>query len=296
MPPDVGKIVSDNSDSPRPTQGELSPKTDSKRTDRLLKTDSKEHKSKADSKEKPLLGFSLVAGYGDDSEEEDEVAPSPNSPLAITLSFPNNPPLAGHSTLFPIAAPIDPKQFDSVKAETTKDGSMEPKAFQRKRRIGIDLVNVPKKPREDGSPRLGFGFKSAGGDSSEHPGCGKDKLENVKSEYLGFKSAGFEIPGQGSKSELAGQSASESKDGSGDGTTNSVSDGSGNGYLGFKSGGVLFGKEDASPQRKDETLIKDIEESRETLKEKLDFLNEGRDEASPVQVMIIQLEVGSNKE
>lgn len=99
-----------------------------------------------------------------------------------------------HSTLFPITKPIDVKDFmehqeqEKVKEETTQKADfVDVKAFQRKRRIGIDLVNNSKKPKEDneeGLERKGFGFSSEGAKTNTYPGFQKGGVLFVKSDVL----------------------------------------------------------------------------------------------------------------
>lgn len=75
-------------------------------------------------------------------------------------------------------------------------------------------------------------------------------------------------------------------------------------YLGFKSGGVMFGKNEEapeSPKNKDGDVGKEgkneageFEETKTMLCEKLAFLSEGHATVSPVQTMMIQVEVRLN--
>lgn len=74
-------------------------------------------------------------------------------------------------------------------------------------------------------------------------------------------------------------------------------------YLGFKSGGVMFVKNEEIPSKdKEEKSIEDVtkenklssvefDETKTTLCEKLTFLSEGHSAVSPVQTMMIQVEV-----
>lgn len=75
-------------------------------------------------------------------------------------------------------------------------------------------------------------------------------------------------------------------------------------YLGFKSGGVMFGKtetteptinESAVEEKKEDSSEKAIflefADAKTTLSEKLAFLSEGHQAVSPVQTMLIQAEV-----
>lgn len=189
---------------------------------------------------KSLTGFSLVAGYGDSEEEQEEME-------EIDKKDPENS--ISHSTLFPITKPIDIKQFtDTLKVEQHSDPQtpevINNKAFQRKRRIGVNLVNIKKKPKPD-----------------ENNSSDKD---NSQRQGLGFS------------------------------ITN---------YPGFKSGGVLFSKGDQPDHRNneikpndsksddDENSVESLEETRVKLSEKLTFLSEGKEAASAIQIMLIQLEV-----
>lgn len=139
-------------------------------------------------------------------------------------------PKISHSTLFPIQPTIDVEQFVEPKpAERLKedDAPLDAKAFQRKRRIGIEVPDrVVIKP------------------------------EQGKKEYIGFKSGGVML---GTVEAPAAAETVGTKPPEGDGD--------------------------------DETLLEKVNESKETLGEKLQFLSEGREPASPVQIMMIQLEV-----
>lgn len=194
-------------------------------------------------------GFLLVAGYGGESEEEQEE-------LVSTTS---------HSTLFPIVEPVDVSQFTNKKDDVTKNSpeleasdNVDMKAFQRKRRIDVPFINTTKK---------------------------KAKLkESLISEIEEDKNT---------ESTIANKSVQ---------------------YPGFTSGGVLFNKEEIDKSKEPVTLTKDnekdvtenlvevndvnintikgdIEKNKDTLKEKLTFLNEGRDTATIIQTMLIQMKV-----
>ncbi|KAJ8976330.1 hypothetical protein NQ317_010097 [Molorchus minor] len=110
-------------------------------------------------KEKKLVaGPSLVAGYSD-SEEEHE-----NEEIKSIFSIAPEPEKVSHSTLFPITKPIDVKDFiqpsTDVKSKSPTN-DFDSKAFQRKRRIGVALVNTAKKKddvEDTVSERKGFGF------------------------------------------------------------------------------------------------------------------------------------------
>nr|XP_022910971.1 formin-binding protein 4-like [Onthophagus taurus] len=176
----------------------------------------------------PKIGVSLVPGYGDDSEDELETTPN----------------VLETKTLFPAAKNIENSsnsnsndanhvEFNTIidKSSTEKkfndqdNFEIDAKAFQRKRRIGISLVNTKRKVDGD----------------------------EVKNEE-GVKKVE---------------------------------------YPGFKSGGILFGdekKEEIEVKVDDDDLVKEINETKNTLEEKLKFLSEGHPPALPVQVMIIQME------
>lgn len=75
-------------------------------------------------------------------------------------------------------------------------------------------------------------------------------------------------------------------------------------YLGFKSGGVMFGKTETTEQTTNERaaektkedsgeklIFLEFEDAKMTLSEKLAFLSEGHPAVSPVQTMLIQAEV-----
>ncbi|CAH0558740.1 unnamed protein product [Brassicogethes aeneus] len=201
------------------------------------------------SKENPIGGFSLVAGYSDSEDDENE---------EVKSIFPIQQPIieskVSHSTLFPITKPIDVKDFlntphveEKPEQETKAENELvDTKAFQRKRRIGISLVNNIKKPKEEN--------------------------EEDEGEKKGF-----------------GSSANEKKE--------SV-------YAGFKKGGVMFVKSDDLPgskleitktqenpkEKNSESDQKHVVNLYNVLKGKLTFLNEGRPEVSPVQIMLIQAE------
>ncbi|XP_008199606.1 formin-binding protein 4 [Tribolium castaneum] len=182
---------------------------------------------------KEISGFSLVAGYSDSDEEQEESNHKPN----FLIGPPPQENKVSHSTLFPATKPIDVKDFaESPKIIGEGDEGFDSKAFQRKRRIGVALINTGKKTViDDDNERKGLGFSndSNSGENSSSP------------------------------------------------------------YPGFKSGGVMFVKADVLNPTSTEEKAEDcslIEETYTTLKEKLGFLSEGREEVSPVQVMLIQVE------
>lgn len=137
-------------------------------------------------------------------------------------------PKVSHSILFPIQPTIDAELFvDPKPAERLKEDEapLDSKAFQRKRRIGIEVPD-----------RIVI------------------KPEPAKKEYIGFKSGGVML---GTVEAPAAAETVATPEGDGD----------------------------------DKALLEKVNESKETLGEKLQFLSEGREPASPVQIMMIQLEV-----
>lgn len=216
-----------------------------------IKDINQKHNSKKEKKD--VTGFSLLAGYGDSEEEDDDAKSTAVQPI-------ENKEL--HSTLFPISKPIDIAQFNEAEPEAEGLKIQNSRAFQRKRRIGIE-----------------FAMKKVNLESNVFP---KLDILDTDRQGLGFKSDqenGQEISKCDTKTD----------------------------YLGFKSGGVMFVKSDAAspvvePEQKDEIIqentdeskneiMKKIEHTHKTLNEKLTFLSEGREPASPVQVMVIQMEV-----
>ncbi|KAF2879202.1 hypothetical protein ILUMI_26957 [Ignelater luminosus] len=210
-------------------------------------------KNNSKKEKKDVTGFSLLAGYGDSEEEDDDAKSSALQP--------NENKELHSSTLFPISKPIDVAQFNETEPEVEGLKIQNSRAFQRKRRIGIE-----------------FATNKVNLDSNVYPKL--DVLETDR-QGLGFKS-----------DQENGQETSK---------CDTKTD-----YLGFKSGGVMFVKSDVAspsiePEQKEETIqentdeskneiMKKIEHTRKTLNEKLTFLSEGREPASPVQVMVIQLE------
>jgi hypothetical protein len=195
---------------------------------------------------KEISGFSLVAGYSDSEEEPEVEAPKQN----FLLAPPPHENKISHSTLFPVTKPIDVKDFGASPKITEGDEGFDSKAFQRKRRIGVALVNTGK----------------------------KSKIDDAENERKGL---GF---------------SNDSNSG------DNIISGGGSTYPGFKCGGVMFVKSDVlNPTpvstnagenfgEKPEKVLREIEDTYKTLKEKLGFLSEGREEVSPVQVMLIQIE------
>lgn len=190
-----------------------------------------------------LSSFALVAGYGSESDEDDNEVQSSKS---ITTT---------HSPLFPIVEPLDVNQFcnktdnDETKANSEELETIDVKAFKRKRRIGVQLINTGKKL---------------------------------------LKTNQCDPKGNNDESQTQSDIKKIIK------------------YPGFKSGGVLFTKqentdaEDVNIVKKVEPKISNeenteaidnIEKIKQNLKEKLNFLNEGKEAISAVQIMLIQIEV-----
>lgn len=192
-------------------------------------------------KSNQVSGFSLVAGYGGESDEEqDESIPT----LQTTT----------HSPLFPIVEPVTIDQFskpDIVKPSSKSEEleTIDLKAFQRKRRIDIPFIN---------------------------PGTKRVKSNEVVAQ----------ADAEEKKIECSEASAS---------------------YPGFRKGGVLFTKAETDEEKvenlkEEPTIVSDkistensndesILKNKETLQEKLTFLNEGKEATSAVQTMLIQMEV-----
>lgn len=141
-------------------------------------------------KKKIVSGIALVAGYGSDLDETDEEAEEnlnqknkPTSLFPIASQLPENVP---RSTLFPVVEPIDVGQFlesnkdNQIPAQ--EDNVIDIKAFQRKRKIDVELVNAQKrlKPEDESSERRGFGFKS----TIEYPGFKSGGMMFIKSDML----------------------------------------------------------------------------------------------------------------
>ncbi|KRT82686.1 hypothetical protein AMK59_3201 [Oryctes borbonicus] len=134
---------------------------------------------------KDVTGFSLVAGYGnsdDESEQEEE-----QSPQKTLFPIHNTKPIA---SLFPIVQPTEtasPCEEEPLEKSTTPppEENVDLKAFQRKRRIGVSLINTQKRPPQPPehdnkvveSERPGFGFKGGTAIATK--------------EYPGFKSGGI---------------------------------------------------------------------------------------------------------
>ncbi|KAG5880874.1 hypothetical protein JTB14_038085 [Gonioctena quinquepunctata] len=195
---------------------------------------------------KNISGFSLVAGYSDSEEENEEIR---------SVFLPKQkPPQVSHSTLFPIAETINVKDFikPEVQLEKPIDNGEDfhSKAFQRKRRIGIALVNTAKK-KEDiekiDEQRKGLGFEKDDNSTvsgNMYPGFRKGGVAFVKTDVLNPT-----LPNEEEK--------------------------------------ICDRVEKVEEPVVDKT---EINQMYYTLKEKLVFLNEGRPAISPVQTMVIQAE------
>lgn len=215
-----------------------------------------------DKTEKPqkIPSLSLVAGYGEESDDEEE-QPEDNEhkkqkslfPIPETATVPENS--NAESTLFPVTKPIDISQFASAKEEekvvpATKeetDESVDTKLFKRKKRIAFDVLPTmaEKKTKVNDSnveERRGFGFKNESDSNS-----------------------------------------TDSKM-----------------FINFTRGGVAFVKPEDSVQhdpvqnddkKEEKEVDKNLEELKEMVKEKVKFLCEGKNEVSAVQTMWIQLQV-----
>lgn len=209
-------------------------------------------KSSPEREKKSTNSFSLVAGYSD-SEEEQE-----SEEIKSVFPVPPDSPKIAHSTLFPITKPIDVKDFLKPvenKVETPNN-DFDSKAFQRKRRIGVALVNTGKKKQENSeeleTEAKGLGFKS---EDAITPNT-KDSI------YAGFRKGGVMFV----KSEVLNPSLPKSDENNSECVENKAEE-------------VSNVKQAA------------LEEVYSTLMEKLGFLSEGRPQVSPVQVMVIQAEV-----
>lgn len=119
--------------------------------------------------------LSLVAGYGEESDEEPEE--QEEKPMAKTL-FPIpevniTQSSNGESTLFPITQPIDISQFSVPKEEEvvveksivqppSEENSLDTKLFKRKKRIAFDVLpTIAEKKLKvtELEERRGLGFK-----------------------------------------------------------------------------------------------------------------------------------------
>lgn len=210
-----------------------------------------EVKHQSSKEKKSISGFSLVAGYSDSEEEENNEMKTVFAPKQEPL------PKVAHSTLFPITQPVDLKDFQP-KVEEKKDEEEEisdfgSKAFQRKKRIGVALINTAKKKEpvvdDNEDSRQGFGFKN------DSVALEKNSL------YPGFNKGGVMFV----KSDVLNPSTPNSNENS---QSNNVEEVKGNEIEKLK-----------------------VEEMYSTLLEKLVFLNSGHPVVPPTQTMVIQAEV-----
>lgn len=202
--------------------------------------------------------LNLVAGYSDSEEEFEEE--TKNDEKASSINFiPEMENRVAHSTLFPIPQQIDINDF---KEDNEKEGGLnneknhsdfDKKAFQRKRRIGVALVNTkPTKKRE-----INEDLQENNDDDKQRTGLGYSK-DNV---YSNFSKGGVMFV----KADVLNPANEKLEDQQ----TNC----------------------DTETKDNEVTIEKSkIESAYTTLKEKLAFLSEGRPEVSPVQIMIIQAE------
>lgn len=141
---------------------------------------------------KPISGFSLVAGYDSNSEEEsiDDVIN-----VAKTNQSVSSPQTQSHSTLFPIIKTPDINDFkvkeNIPKEETNMESSFDMKNFKRKRRLAVNFVpnrynpRPPSPDKDAPAERKGLGFKENG-----------DELPNPKKSktlYSNFTKGGVEF-------------------------------------------------------------------------------------------------------
>ncbi|KAJ8956761.1 hypothetical protein NQ314_006635 [Rhamnusium bicolor] len=203
-------------------------------------------------KKKSIAGFSLVAGYSDSEEEQENEEVKSIFPIAPEL------PKVSHSRLFPITKPIDVKDFMQPAAlenkPTSPTNDFDSKVFQRKKRIGVALINTGKKkgdvPTDPESDRKGFGF-----------GIQDANLNSKDNIYAGFKKGGVMFV----KSDVLNPTLP-------------------------KDEVKTFINDDSKIEETISIKREEIEDMYATIKEKLGFLSEGRPQVSAVQVMVIQAE------
>lgn len=197
--------------------------------------------------------LALVAGYGADSDQEEEddthVLPKslfPIPPVDQTISSNEN----SQSTLFPTTKPIDIKQFELPNekptvvsnfqsSKETDKSHLDIKVFKRKKRLGIAFEKRLKTSDPIDSleaERKGFGFQTT-----------EDKISPFKKGSIAFVKTDILKPTLEIKPE-----------------TNENYDGIG---------------------------IEDFDDIRNTITEKVNFLGEGNVPVSAVQVMSVQLQV-----
>ncbi|VEN39208.1 unnamed protein product [Callosobruchus maculatus] len=208
-------------------------------------------KNVSETKKKDISdSLKLVAGYSDSEEEEE-----PHESVVASKATFTKP--ESHSTLFPITEPINIKDFASPKTETEEKAPIQAefidaKLFQRKKRIGVALVNTGKKKEdivEGDGERKGLGFST----SESQP------LQPSSNIYPGFAKGGVMFV----KSDVLQPSN----------TPESAAD------------KIEKNNEEDVVNKK---LVKDMYQ---TLQEKLGFLNVGAGAVSPVYTMIIQSEI-----
>lgn len=131
-------------------------------------------------------GFSLVAGYSDSEEEDDELK-------SVFIPKPESSSATSHSTLFPIPQQLDVNDFQPLVEKPKEDitSEYESKVFQRKKRIDVVLMNTGKKKddtpgdHENVTRGLGFSDNSSVKDKSKtYPGFEKGGVLFVKSDVL----------------------------------------------------------------------------------------------------------------
>lgn len=189
--------------------------------------------------------LSLVAGYGEESDEEtegtEELPAKILFPIPEVTITPEN--ATSESTLFPITKPIDITQF-TVKEEEkplpppkTEETSVDTKVFKRKKRIAFDVlptvVEKKSKSNNNSETRLGFGFKPEG----------DSKSNDVKP------------------------------------------------FISFQKGGLAFVKSDNLLLNSEAVKLENFDETKDIVREKVEFLSEGKNEVSAVQIISIQLDV-----
>lgn len=207
----------------------------------------------------------ISSGYNSDSSDSElEPEKSLKSLFPVGPPPPENITETSHSTLFPITKPIDIKDFIKTESPTNDSSELakptsspnndiiDTKVFQRKRRIGVSLVNQVKRPKEtpENEEFTGLGFKK---DSQL-----QEETKEVKPEtpYTGFQKGGVMFV----KSDVLNPAKEEVQ-------------------------------EEKSVKEESNFNAQETEADYTVLKEKLLFLGEGRDPVLPVQAMLIQAEV-----
>ncbi|ERL93130.1 hypothetical protein D910_10431, partial [Dendroctonus ponderosae] len=206
-------------------------------------------KSEDSDDEKIELITEYAANSDSDNDDKNSQPPldqnkSTESPLTLSL--------LGKDSIF--YEPPANEVAKEAKTNKVESSDFDSKAFQRKRRIGISLVNNVKRPKEDvipGTDFVGLGFKSEIVDN----GYIKTTNEDAPVAYPGFQKGGVMFV----KSDVLNSTVSQEK---------------------------------GPTKETDHCLLnkKQAEDDYTILREKLLFLGEGRDVVLPVQVMIIQAE------